>query len=793
MKEQKIKKKKSKILIILWSLFLLPIISLIVLFTLISKGLLGFMPTIEELENPETPLATEIISSDSEVIGTFFKENRIEISYEDLSPYIVDALISTEDSRYYEHSGIDFKGLSRVAFKTILQGDKNAGGGSTITQQLAKMLFPREQFSTSFEIAIRKFKEWVIAVNLEKSYTKEEIIALYLNKFDFLHNADGIKMASEVYFNSTPKDLKIEQAAMLVGMLKNPALFNPQRRADTTRHRRNVVLSQMVKYNKLTQSEFDSLKQLPLGIKFQKIDHNFGLAPYFREWLRTSITAKEPNRKNYWHYSMYQQDSIRWIEDPLYGWCNKNEKASGEFYNIYSDGLKIYTTIDSRMQKHAEKAMENHLSGYIQPAFDNENKNNSKAPFSSRLTNEEYRNRIAASIKQTLRYKSMKKDSLSWNQTMAVFKKPVPMTVFSWKGEVDTILSPLDSILHMKKFMQAGLLSVEVGSGHVKAFVGGINYKHFQYDHIMQQKRQIGSTFKPFLYTLAMQEGLYPCDKFANVPTSFYMKDVDSTIWTPGNSDEMRKGEMVSLSWALATSNNWISAKLMQLYKPEPVIDIARQMGVYNHIDPVPSICLGVADLTLYEMVGAFGTYPNKGIYTQPIFVTKIEDKYGNVLSTFTPNENEAISEETAYLMVNLLENVVNMRGGTSISLRFRHNITVPLAGKTGTTNDHADGWFIGFSPELVTGVWVGGDEPSIRFRSFMYGQGARMALPMFANYMKSVIADSTALGYHPSNDFKKPTNVDYTKILCDDYGVTKPEHVKNIAPTVNYDIDDLD
>ena len=760
----------NKPYIIIWSIFIILVVSVIMFFSHVSKGTFGFMPTFKDLENPDTPLATTIISSDGETLGTYFRENRIEIEYDEINPHIIEALISTEDIRFFEHTGIDFRALARVAVRTLGKGDESSGGGSTITQQLAKMLFPRERFSSSLDIAMRKFREWVIAVKIERAYTKEEIIALYLNKFDFLHNSNGVKMAAEVYFNKNQKDLTIEESAMLVGMLKNPSLFNPVRAPETTLNRRNVVLGQMKRYEKITQEEYDSLSALPIVLNFHRRDHNYGLAPYFREWLRNTMTQREPQPNRYWSYMLYQQDSIRWIEDPLFGWFAKNPKAPNEYYDIYRDGLKIYTTIDSRMQEYAENALKKHLSETLQPAFEEENRRNSKAPYAHNLTQREYEQRVRAAIRQTERFRSMRNDSLEWSSVMKAFQKPEPMTLFSWEGEIDTVLSPLDSLLYMKKFLRSGLLSIEARTGHVKAFVGGINYKYFQYDHIMQQRRQVGSTFKPFVYTLAMQEGMSPCTKFPNVPTSFYIND---TVWTPRNSDEVRMGEMVSLSWALAVSNNFISAKLMQLLKPEPVITLTRQMGVRSPIDPVPSICLGVADLTLQEMVSAFATYPNKGIYTTPHFVTRIEDKHGNVISEFTPRQYEAISEETAYLMVNLLENAVNMRGGTSISLRFRHNIYEPLAGKTGTTNDHADGWFIGFTPELVTGVWVGGDERSIRFRSFRFGQGARMALPIFAYYMQDVIADSLNLGYTPSVDFERPASIP-SRSFCDDQTVRR-------------------
>ncbi len=755
-------KSHKKLYLIIWLCCLLPIAFAVILFSLISSGKLGFMPTIEELENPKTKLATNIISSDGKTMGTFFKENRLECTYDDLPPYLVDALVSTEDARFYDHSGIDYRGLFRVAFKTVIGGNKNSGGGSTITQQLAKLLFPREKFDSTIDIVLRKLREWVIAVKLEKAYTKEEILTLYLNKFDFLHNANGIKMAADVYFSKEPIDLKIEEAAMLVGQLKNPAMFNPVRFPDTTLVRRNVVLSQMVHYGKLTEHEYDSLKQLPLNLHFKIIDHTNGIAPYFREWLRTTMTAKEPEPKNYADPVAYSRDSTLWATNALYGWCNKNEKSPGVYYNLYSDGLKIYTTIDSRMQEYAEKAVVKHMSENVQPAFFSENKNNSKKPFTSSLTQDEFNSRMKAAIKQSARYHDMGGKSMDWDEVMAVFNQPVPTTVFTWdRGPIDTVMSPADSIRWMKCFLQCGMMSMEAKTGQVRAYVGGINYEFFQYDHVMQQRRQVGSTFKPFLYTLAMQEGISPCKEFANVPTSFYIND---QMWTPSNSDKARNGEMVSLAWGLATSNNWISAKLMQLLKPEPVVRLAHEMGLYSPIDPVPSICLGVADLTLHEMVGAYSTFPNKGVHVDPIFVTKIEDKYGNVISTFAPAQNEAVSEEVAYQMVGLLQNVVNMVDreakayGTAISLRTRYNIKVPLAGKTGTTNDHADGWFMGFTPELVTGVWVGGDERNIRFRSFAHGQGARMAMPVFAYFITDCIEHKDELGYTFGN-FEQPEN----------------------------------
>lgn len=766
-------------MIILWSAFAGLLLLGILFFVLISRGVFGFMPTFEDLENPKMNAASEVISADGVILGTYFKENRVEVEYSQISPHVINALVATEDVRFYEHSGIDFTSLGRVVVKTVMMSSRSSGGGSTISQQLAKLLFPRDSFSSSWEIALRKFKEWIIAVQIEKRYTKEEIMTMYLNKFDFLNNANGIKMAADVYFKTTPDKLTLEQSAMLVGMLKNPSIFNPRRNPEGTLERRNVVLSQMLKYEKLTEEECEKAKALPLGLNFKTFDHNYGAAPYFREWLRVTISASKPNPKNYWSREVYSRDSSQWENNPLYGWCKKNEKAPGEFYNIYVDGLKIYTTIDSRMQTHAENAMVKHMSEVVQPAFDSENAKNPKSPFATDLSKTDYENRIKSAIKQSGRYKAMQTESMSWDEVMKVFNKPLPMTVFSWKKtNLDTVMSPLDSIRYMKRFLRSGLLSMEAKTGHVKAFVGGINYKYFQYDHIMQQRRQVGSTFKPFLYTLAMQEGFSPCKQFANVPTTFYIDDgtPNGVEWTPNNSDDARKGEMVSLAWALGTSNNWISAKLMQLLKPEPVINLAREMGVYNHIEPVPSICLGVADLTLHEMVGAFGTFPNGGVFTEPLFVTRIEDKYGKVVATFTPRQNEAISEETAYLMVTLLQNVVNMRGGTAVALHGRYGIKVPVAGKTGTTNSHADGWFIGFTSDLVTGVWVGGEEQSIRFRSFRYGQGARMAMPMFAYYLNAVVDDESITQYNHKNGFTAPPGINYSRVNCGTNSSTQSE-----------------
>jgi len=753
----------SKYLKYLWLLFLSPILILALVFVLVSYGLLGFMPSFEQLENPKSNLATEVYSSDMVILGTYFKENRMKAEYSELSPFLVDALVATEDARFYKHSGVDFRGLGRVVFKTILGGNHGSGGGSTISQQLAKLLFPRERFGSAIEKVNRKFREWVIAVKLERSYTKEEILTMYFNEFDFLNLAVGIKSASKVYFNCKPADLKIEQAAMLVGMLKNPSMFNPIRKPKNTLERRNVVLSQMLKYNKINKHQYDSLTQISLSIDFQRVDHKEGSAPYLREYMRMIMSAMQPERENYYSAELYHEDSLRWETDPLYGWCNKNKKSDGSTYDMYRDGLKIYTTINSKMQNYAELAVDSHMTE-IQKNFFLENKGKAKAPFGSDVSDDQIKTILTLAMHGSDRYRNAREQGITDVEIQKQFLTKTKMKVFTWKGDKDTTMTPWDSIRYMRFFLHTGLMSIEPETGYIKAYVGGINYKYFQYDHVIVQKRQVGSTFKPFLYTLAMQDGLTPCFKVANVPTTFYVND---TTWTPDNSDDLRKGEMVSLAWGLANSNNFVSAKLMQMFKPEPVVALAHEMGITSPIPAVPSICLGVADLSLYEMVGAYGVFANKGVWTQPIFVTRIEDKYGNVISNFTPKRNDAISEKTAFLMLNMLENVVNH--GTSMRLRFKYGFNNMVAAKTGTTNNHSDGWFIGIVPHLVTGIWVGGEERSIRFHGLRLGQGATMALPTWAYYMQKVYADSANLDYKREEIFEKPEGFQLPPVWCND------------------------
>ncbi len=752
----------KKSLILFWAIFVIGILGTILFFAGVSNGTFGFMPSFEELENPKSSLATEVYTSDGSLLGKFYFQNRSFVKYGDLSPFLVNSLVATEDVRFKEHSGIDVRGLGRVA-KGLVTGNKNAGGGSTISQQLAKMLFPRESFSKKLDIVFRKFREWVISVKLERSYTKEEIMTMYFNKFDFLNLAVGIKSASNVYFNTTPDSLKIQEAAMLVGMAKNPSYFNPLRRAELTLNRRNVVLSQMVKYDYLTKMEYDSLKNLPLGIDFQRVDHKRGMAPYFREYLRMSLTAKKPQRENYasWNVQKFKRDSLEWDSNPFYGWCNKNKKADGTPYNIYKDGLKIYTTLDSRMQKYAEEAVNEHLGLNLQKVFDREKKNHKNPPFSDDLSDEDVENNLETTMKRSERYRVLKKNRMSMDSIRLSFKTPTKMKIFTWVGERDTILTPNDSILYMKGFLRAGFMSMVPQTGEVRAYVGGPNYKHFMYDMVTNGKRQVGSTIKPFLYTLAMQEGLSPCDRVPNIPQTFILPD--GVPWTSRNSTSARSGEMVTLRWGLANSVNNISGWVLKQTTPESVAAMARKMGVVSPIDPVPSIFLGTSEITVSEMVGAYSTFVNKGVYIKPRFVTKIEDHKGNLIAQSVPRKREVMDEKTAYLMTNLLQGVVQR--GTGIRLRYTYNLHNPIGGKTGTTQNHSDGWFMGITPELVSGVWTGAEDRSIHFEGIYHGQGANMALPIWALYMKKVYADKS-IGL-TQGDFEKPRGVNIN-LDCD-------------------------
>ena len=722
------------------------------------------MPTFEELENPKENLATKVISSDQMLLGTYFRENRAAVSYDDLSKHLTNALIATEDIRFQEHCGIDFRALPRVFAGMLSKSQK--GGGSTISQQLAKMLFPRQDNMSKIKMINRKFQEWVIAVKLEKNYTKEEIIAMYLNKFDFLNLAVGIESAARVYFNTVPDSLKVQDAAMLVGMCQNPSIYNPLRFPERCIERRTVVLSQMRKYNYITKNEYDSLKDLPLEINYQKVDHNVGQATYFREFLRLWLTAKKPIYSNYIDKNAYIEDSINWVSDPSYGWCNKNIKPDGNYYDIYKDGLSIYTTINSRMQRYAEQAVKEHMSKEIQPAFFKDMKNNKKAPFAHDLSQDDIDKIMYATMRRTERWRVHKADGLSENEILEQFNIPTEMKVFSWRGDIDTIMTPKDSVKYYKYYLRAGFMSMEPQTGYVKAYVAGIDYKYFKFDQVNRSRRQVGSTFKPFIYCLAMQEGkITPCKKIPNVEVSIEIPN--QPVYTPKFSKSKKDGEMITLKYGLANSLNQTSTWVLKQVTPDAVVNLAKKMGVNSYIDPVPSICTGAAEVLLSEMVGAYCAFANKGMYIRPIYIMRIEDKDGNVISNFSAHHSEPINEETAYLMIDLLKGVTEY--GTGASLRGgKYNFTGEMIGKTGTTNDNSDGWYIGGTPELVSGAWVGGEERSIRFRYMDYGQGARLALPIWGLYMKKVFDDKN-LPYSKDTKFERPEKLS-VEIDCEKY-----------------------
>ena len=730
-------KKYWKFFVIFWSVVLVGIIGVFVFFWLISAGKLGFIPTFEELENPNNRFASEVYFADGPIMNRYFeKENRKYIEYREIPQSVIDALIATEDVRFYDHSGVDVRGLFRVA-KGLLTANTSAGGGSTISQQLAKMLFPRESDLNVFELAIRKFREWVIAVRLEKSYTKEEILTMYLNKYDFLNLAVGISSAADIYFQVPLDSLKVEQAAMLIGMAKNSSYYNPVRRPELTLNRRNVVLSQMYKYDKITREECDSLKKLPLGLNFKRVDHKEGLATYFREYLRLFMTANKPDRKRYRDLSQFRLDSVAWKTNPLYGWCKKNVKVDGSHYDLYSDGLKIYTTLDSRMQKYAEEAVREHLSQDLQPLFDKEKVKKHRPPFSNDMTPTEIEEVLDRSIRQSERYRVLSKQGMSFKEIRKTFDQPLKMQVFTWNGIRDTVMTPLDSIKHYKSFFRSGFMVMQPQTGYIKAYVGGPDYRYFMYDMVSAGKRQVGSTIKPILYTLAMQEGLGPCDKVPNIPQTFILPTGEP--WSARGGTK-RQGEMVTLRWGLANSENNISAWVLKQFTPEAVAQMAHKMGITSFIDPVPSVFLGTAEITVKEMVAAYSIFANKGVYNSPLPVYRIEDKYGNVLQEFRPESREVITENTAYLMCNLLEGVVT--GGTGVRLRYKYKLMNPMGGKTGTTQKHADGWFMGVTPDLVGGVWVGAEDRSIHFQNLANGQGASMALPIWAKFLLKAYAD---------------------------------------------------
>ena len=741
----------------LWKAFFAVLLFVAVAFAAIWFGLIGYMPDLEELQNPISRSATQVFSADGKVIGTwnYNRENRILVSYNNLSPHLVKALVATEDERFYEHSGIDFIALGRAIVKRGIMRQTSAGGGSTITQQLAKQLYS-ETAHSKLERILQKPIEWVIAVKLERYYTKEEIVAFYLNYFDFLHNAVGIKTAANTYFGKEPRDLNVEESATLIGLCKNPSLFNPVRYPDRCRERRNVVLSQMQKAGYLSRAEMNEYSDKPLVLNFHRTDHKDGAAPYFREFLRHYLMAKKPNRDDYpsWNQRQFVIDSIAWQTDPVYGWCNKNMRKDGKPYNIYTDGLKVYTSIDTRMQKYAEDAVYQHVVKYLQPAFTRSMRSKPNAPFTSDLTPKQVRQILNRSMMQSERYRTMKAAGASDEEIREAFNRKIDMTVFTYRGDKDTVMSPMDSIRYYKSFLRSGFMSMDTKTGLVKAYVGGLDFSNFMYDMVMTGRRQVGSTIKPYLYSLAMENGFSPCDVAPNVQRTYM---VAGKPWTPRNGSRSRYGQMVTLKWGLAQSNNWISAYLMSKLNPHQFVNLLHEYGINNpEIHPSMALCLGPCEVSVGEMVSAYTTFANNGIRVAPLFITHIEDNDGNVIARFQPRMNEVISADSAIKMLVLMQAVINE--GTGSRLRRQHNIQGDVAGKTGTTNNHSDAWFMGLTPQLVSGCWVGGEDRDIHFDSMTYGQGAAMALPIWAYYMKKVYADRS-LGYSPNAKFDIPAD----------------------------------
>ena len=765
---QHLGKMRKKFFIFLWTLLFIAVALVVVAFYLIDTGRIGYMPNLQQLENPVNKFATQVLSADGKLLGTYsyHESNRIFVRYDEIAPSTIQALVATEDARFYEHSGIDFRAFMRALIKRGILRQKNAGGGSTITQQLAKQVYSKTAADVE-ERLMQKPIEWVIAVELERYYTKEEILTLYLNHFDFLHNAVGLKSATHTYFGKEPDELTINESALLVGMCKNPSFYNPIRFYDRALERRNTVLGQMVKAGYLARQEADSLSREPIVLNYRPTDHKEGAATYLRERLRGMLMADKPQRSNYasWNRQAYYEDSLAWENDPLYGWCKKNKKKDGTPYNIYTDGLKVYTSIDSRMQQYAEESMRSHVLGELQPAFDKERRGKANAPYAASISLDQAMKNLRRAMRQSERYRLMRKDGASEAEIERAFDTPVEMTLYTPAGERDTVLSPMDSLRHMKGFLRSGFVCMDVHTGQVKAYVGGIDYSHFQYDMAGMGKRQVGSTIKPYLYSLAMENGFSPCDEAPNVQQTYV---VGPTTWTPRNGSRSRYGEMVTLKWGLAQSNNWISAYLMNQLNPSAFVRLLHEYGIMNQdIMPTMSLCLGPCDISVMEMVSAYTAFANKGIRSAPLFVTRIEDNEGNVVADFAPMMNEVISEESSYKMITLMRGVVDQ--GTGHRMRARYGIKVPMGGKTGTTNDNSDGWFVGYTPSLAFGAWVGGDERDIHFNSMQYGQGAAASLPICAGFLKKVFADPT-LAYSESEQFDMPSDFDPCSSVLDVY-----------------------
>ena len=751
---------RKKFIKTLWMLLGGCVALVAIFFFLIWFGIIGYSPDIDNLQNPISKSASQVFSADGKIMGTynFDRSNRIPISYNKLSPYLVQALVATEDVRFYDHSGIDFIALTRAIVKRGILGQTSAGGGSTITQQLAKQLYTEHPAKTTSQRLLQKPNEWVTAIKLERIYTKEEIIALYLNYFDFLHGAVGIKNAANTYFNKEPGALTIDEAATLIGLCKNPSLFNPVRYPDRARERRNVVLGQMLKAGYLSQAEYEEHAAEPLELHFHRADHKDGTAVYFREFLRQYMMMDRPDRRNYpaWNERQYVIDSIAFASDPLCGWCKKNTKKDGSYYNIYTDGLKIHTTIDSRMQQYAEESVYGHVARFLQPAFDKENAHKPNSPFSDKLSAKDINSIMSRAVQQSERYITMKQAGATAEEIHRAFHTPTDMSVFTYHGDVDTVMTPIDSIRYYKSFLRAGFMSMDAHTGQVKAYVGGLDFSHFQYDMVMYGRRQVGSTIKPFLYSLAMENGSSPCDKAPNVQRTYM---VAGQPWTPRNANRRRYGQMVTLKWGLAQSNNWISAYLMSKLNPRQFVAMLHKFGINNpDIHPSMALALGPCEVSVGEMVSAYTTFANNGIRIAPLFVTRIEDSEGNVVANFEPRMDEVISSSSAYKMIVELRAVIDE--GTGGRIRYKYNIPGEIGGKTGTTNNNSDAWFMGFTPQLVSGVWVGGEDRDIHFDSMQMGQGATMALPIWAYFMKKVYRD-VHLPYKPTATFDVPADFD--------------------------------
>ena len=734
-----------------WFLLVTPFAALAILLCLVWA--FADIPSIEELENPDSKLATQVIAEEGEILTTYHIENRTFVSYDELAPSLIQAAVATEDKRFYKHSGVDLPSLARVLFKTLLSRDSSQGGGSTITQQLAKTLYPRGEHVGKVKMVWIKLKEWITAIKLERNYTKEEIVDMYLNAIFFGSNSYGISSAANQFFGKKPADLLTEESAVLVGMVNKPTRYNPSINPDHALKRRNLVLERMREMNYLSRQQCDSLQALPIVLHTRTGDRTTGVGPYFRDMLRRTMSASKPKRSSYQTDEDYKVDSLLWAEDPVYGWLNKNSKSDGTPYDLDRDGLRIYTTINYKMQRYAEEAIAEHLGKDLQKAFFRELKYRKNAPFSSDTDKKVIETTLQQARRWSDRTRMMKASGHSESEIEASFDKPVKMRVFSWNkpGYIDTTLTPNDSIRYYKSFFRAAFMAIEPGTGHIRAYVGGPDYRYFKYDNVRQGKRQVGSTIKPFLYTQAMESGMTPCDPVLNSPVVIVVND-DQT-WSP--QDPHADGTMVDLRWGLAQSSNSVSAYLMKQLGAPQMVSMMRKMGIGGFIDPVVSLCVGSADLSVFDMVTAYNTYPSGGTYTAPVFVTRIEDSDGNILGQFSDRKREALSQRATGEMVQMMRGVVD--GGTGSRLRFRYGLKGEIAGKTGTTNDNSDGWFIGYTPTITAGVWVGAEDRYVHFASTSLGQGANMAHPIWGLWMQKVLKDGT-LGISESDTFPEFT-----------------------------------